>query len=117
MAGTGKRADQKKTLMTKLYGHEYFGKRGITSRGTKRDRRKRINLKDIELNIESFINKGVAKKTGKEIEIDLSGYKILDFSKDFKFSPKDKLIIKAKAASKSAMEKIKGAGGEVLLQK
>ena len=44
MAGTGKRADHKKTLITKLYGNKYFGKQGITSRGTERDTRKRINL-------------------------------------------------------------------------
>ena len=38
MAGTGKRADQKKTLILKLYGHDYFGKQGITSRGTAKKR-------------------------------------------------------------------------------
>ena len=27
MSGSGKRADHKKTLITKLYGHKYFGKR------------------------------------------------------------------------------------------
>ena len=52
MSGSGKRADQKKTLITKLYGNKYFGKQGITSKGTKRDIRKRINLQTIELNIE-----------------------------------------------------------------
>jgi len=30
MAGTGKRADHKKTLITKLYGNKYFGKQGVT---------------------------------------------------------------------------------------
>ena len=34
MSGSGKRGDQKKTLITKLYGHDYFGKKGITSIGT-----------------------------------------------------------------------------------
>ena len=38
MAGTGKRADQKKTLILKLYGHDYFGKQGITSKKTERDK-------------------------------------------------------------------------------
>lgn len=32
MSGTGKRADQKKTLVIKLYGNDYFGKQGITSK-------------------------------------------------------------------------------------
>src|SRR3989337_1740489 len=72
MAGTGKRADQKKTLITKLYGHGYFGKQGITSKGTKRDTRKRINLEQIEVNLGKY-----GKKTSKCFEIDLSSYKIL----------------------------------------
>ena len=113
MAGTGKRADQKKTLMTKLYGHGYFGKQGITSKGTKRDKRQRINLEKIELKIESFIKKGIAKKTTKGIEIDLQEYKILDSSKEY--IPKNKLIIKAKEASKSAIEKVRKEGGEIVL--
>jgi len=113
MAGTGKRADQKKTLINKLYGHGYFGKQGITSKGTERDKRPRINLEKIELNIESFIKKGVAKKTEKGIEINLQDYKILDSSKEY--SLKNKLIIKAKEASTSAVEKVKKAGGEILL--
>jgi large subunit ribosomal protein L15 len=113
MAGTGKRADQKKTLVTKLYGHGYFGKQGITSKGTKRDKRPRINLENIELNIESFIKKGIAKKIEKGIEIDLKKYKILDASLNYII--KNKLIIKAKEASASATEKVKKAGGEIIL--
>ena len=115
MAGTGKRADQKKTLVNKLYGHNYFGKQGVTSKKTRRDKRQRMNLGDIELNIESFLKKGIAKKTGKGIEIDLEGYKILDLGKEYHV--REKLIIKAKGASKSASEKIKKAGGELILPK
>ena len=72
MAGTGKRADQKKTLILKLYGHDYFGKQGITSKGTKRDKRDRINLRDIE----TKLNK-LGKKAGDKYEINLENYKIL----------------------------------------
>ena len=105
MSGTGKRADHKKTLMTKLYGNKYFGKQGITSRGTKRDTRKRINLKQIELNLEKY-----GKKKGNGFEINLSSYKILGEGE-----VKNKLIIKAKEASKSAIDKVKKAGGEIQL--
>ena len=115
MAGTGKRGDQKKTLVTKLYGHSYFGKQGVTSRGTKRDIRQRINLERIELSIETYIKKGIAKKTTKGIEISLPEYKILDSSQGYVL--KEKLIIKAKEASKSAIEKVKKAGGEITLSK
>lgn len=106
MSGSGKRADHKKTLITKLYGHKYFGKQGITSRGTKRDKRKRINLGTINLNIEKYIT----KKTDKGFEINLGKYKILGGGE-----VKHKLIIKAKEASKSAIEKVKSAGGEIIL--
>ncbi len=112
MSGSGKRSDHKKTLITKLYGHEYFGKQGVTSRKTKKDKRKRINIKDIESDLESYINRGLAKKTGKKFEINLEGYKILGEGE-----AKNKLIIKAKEASKSAAEKVKKAGGEIILLK
>ena len=115
MAGTGKRADQKKTLMTKLYGHNYFGKQGITSKKTKRDKEQRINLEKIDFDIESFMKKGIAKKTTKGIEVDLQKYKILDSSPEYML--KNKLIIKARKASKSAIEKVGKKGGEIILPK
>ncbi len=105
MSGSGKRADQKKTLVLNLYGNNYFGKQGITSRGTKRDTRKRINLRDIEINLEKY-----GKKTNKGFEIDLSSYKILGDGE-----VKNKLIIKAKEASKSAIEKVEKKGGQLFL--
>ena len=97
LAGSGKRADHKKTLITKKYGGTYFGKQGITSRKTQKDKRKRINIGEIE---EKF-------GTG---EIDLKDYKILG-----KGEVKNKLIIKAIGASKSAIGKVKKAGGEIIL--
>jgi len=106
MSGSGKRGDQKKTLITKLYGSKYFGKQGVTSRGTKKDTRKRINLQTIELNLEKY-----GKKSGDKFEIDLSDYKILGTGE-----VKNKLIIKAKQASKSAISKVKKMGGEILLK-
>lgn len=111
MAGSGKRADQKKTLVLKLYGNSYFGKQGITSKGTKRDTRKRINLQQINSNIDNYIKKGLAKKTNNGIEINLENYKILGDGEI-----KDKLMIKAKEASESAIAKVKKAGGEIMLE-
>ena len=112
MSGSGKRADHKKTLIHKLYGGNYFGKQGITSRGTEKDKRLRINLQKIDLDIESYVKKKLAKKTGDKFEINLSSYKILG-SKDYQI--KNKLIIKAKEASKSAIDQVKKAGGEIIL--
>ena len=81
MSGTGKRADQKKTLVLKLYGNSYFGKQGVTSRKTQRDKSDKINIQDIEMNLENYISKGIAKKTQKGFEIDLKSYKILGKAK------------------------------------
>ncbi|MEK6878739.1 MAG: uL15 family ribosomal protein [Nanoarchaeota archaeon] len=110
MAGTGKRADQKKTLILKLYGNKYFGKQGITSKGTKPDKEDRINLKSIN-NIEGFIKSGLAKKSGDKYELNLENYKILGDGDVDK-----KIIIKARAASESAKEKVKRAGGDIILE-
>ena len=99
MSGSGKRADHKKTLITKLYGNKYFGKQGITSKGTKRDKRNRINVGDIQ-------------KKYKPGKIDLSKYKVLG-----KGEVKDKFVITCLEASKSAIEKIKEKGGEIILPK
>jgi len=106
MSGTGKRADQKKTLVIKLYGNDYFGKQGITSKGTKRDKRKRINLMTIQSNLETF-----GKKVGDKWEINLKDYKILG-----KGEVKNKLVIKAKEASESVIESVKKAGGEIQIE-
>lgn len=98
MAGTGKRADQKKTLVIKLYGNKYFGKQGITSKKTAKKKRKFVNLENIE-------------KKFSAGEIDLSEYKVLGNGEISK-----KFVIKAKAASASAIEKIKKAGGEIIIK-
>lgn len=111
MSGTGKRADHKKTLVTKLYGNKYFGKQGVTSKGTKRDIRQRINLQQIEENLQSFIDSGLAKKTGNKVEINLKNYKILG-----KGQIKLALTIIALEASKTAIEKVKAAGGELKIK-
>ena len=106
LAGTGKRADHKKTLMTKLYGNNYFGKQGITSRKTKRDTRKRINIGEIQKNPEKY-----EKKEGNKIIVNLPQYKILGDGE-----VTGKLIISCLEASQSVIEKVKKAGGEIIIK-
>jgi large subunit ribosomal protein L15 len=106
MSGSGKRADHKKTLITKLYGHGYFGKKGITSIGTKRDKRQRVSLSTIVNNLDSL-----GKKTAKGWEINLGKAKVLNSDIEIK----EKLIITVNEASKGAMEKVKKAGGEIFV--
>ena len=98
MSGTGKRADHKKTLVTKEYGHGYFGKQGITSKGTKRDKRDRINVGEIE-------------KYAKNGKVELKSYKILGAGEI-----KSKLTVYAKEASATAIAKVKKAGGEIVIE-
>ena len=113
MAGTGKRADHKKTLVTKLYGHGYFGKQGITSRGTKKDKSNKINLGTIKSNFDNLIKKGIAKPIKDGYEIDLKDFIILG---EGDVKNLGKLIIKAKKASESALEKMKNIGGEIIIE-
>ncbi|MBU0957458.1 MAG: uL15 family ribosomal protein [Nanoarchaeota archaeon] len=99
MAGTGKRADQKKSLIINKYGTKYFGKTGITSKGTLRKKNNVMNLEEIQ-----------KKYPNEKNQINLEGYKILG-----KGTLTSKLTIKAKSASKSAIEKIQKAGGKLIL--
>lgn len=100
-AGTGKRGDHDKQRALESDTRKkkrYFGKQGLTSQGTKRDMRQRINLYDIEQNMIS--------KTGK---VDLAKYKILGSGEGFKGE------IVARAASVLAIEKMEKAGGKIVL--
>jgi len=96
MAGTGKRADQRKSWVIKNQ-FPYFGKQGTTSKSTKKRVNKVINLWQI------------AEKY-KAGEIKLLDCTILG---DGEIS--GKYIITAKGASKSAREKIEKAGGKVFV--
>lgn len=107
MAGTGKRADHKKSLIDKLYGGKYFGKQGITSKSTRRKKNNVMNLRDIENNYESIL-----KKYEKDGVILLKNYKILGKGKFTK-----KISIKARAFSSTAKEAIEKVGGKIILFK
>lgn len=109
MAGTGKRADQKKTYVIR-YHFPYFGKQGHTSRGTEKRKLKEINLYEIESNLHQYLSKGKAKKEGKEILLDLSDYKILGNGE-----LQQPLMITARAASASALKKVEKAGGKIIM--
>lgn len=96
MAGTGKRADQRKTWVIK-YQFPYFGKQGTTSKSTK----KRVN---------NVVNLDYISEKYKPGEINFNKYKILGEGEI-----KGKYIIKARAASESVREKVEKAGGKIIL--
>jgi len=103
MAGTSK---HKKTYVIRYLG-EYFGRRA--KKGEKKKGYKEINLGEIEENIQSFIKKGIAKKTEEGFEAELKDYKVLGDGK-----LKEKMVIKASAFTKSAKEKIEKSGGKAI---
>jgi len=104
MAGTGKRAGQKLTLIKK-YMPGYFGKKGFKS--IKQQKRKKLNVLNVgELEqIDKLLEKGIAKKSGEEIV--LKKYKILGGGELTK-----KLFIRASAFSSEAIKKIEKVGGK-----
>lgn len=97
MAGTGKRGDQKKTLILNM-STTYFGKSRTLRRGNVPKKLQVINLDDI------------SKNHADSKEIKLKGYKILGEG-ELTFKAK----IHASAASASAVEKIKKSGSELII--
>ncbi len=108
MAGTGKRGDQKKTLILNQ-DEKYFGKQ-IPLAGRRRDKTPSIDLRKVLDRLDVLIRKGIAKDNKGSYEIDLKEYKVLSTG-----NVDSKIIVKAKAASKSAIEKVKKAGGSIEL--
>lgn len=96
MAGTGKRADQKKPSILKEYGNSYFGKRGFNIPPKIKKIKKVINILELpdrdninltELGYDKLLGKGEVTK---------------------------KLKITVLYCSKKAKEKIEAKGGEVI---
>lgn len=96
MAGTGKRSDNKKILILKLYGNEYFGKHGFTLPPEVQRVVKAINIQDLP----------------RQSPLDLTtlGYdKLLS-----KGTPMMKYEITVAMCSAKAKEKIEKAGGKII---
>lgn len=113
MSGTGKRGDQKKTLVINLTGgNNYFGKDKTLRRGRIAPKLEVINLEEISKRIDSFIKQGKAKEVKGAFELNLKGYKILGDG-----NLNQKLIIKATSASESAITKVQKAGGSIEVER
>ncbi len=112
MAGSGKRADQKKPTILKLYGQSYFGKRGFKIPKKLKINIQPINIDYLEKNIGNLLTKNLIKKEGDSFIVnleDLGFNKLLGKGKVTK-----KFKIKVESFSKKAEEKIKKAGGEII---
>ena len=103
-AGTGKRGDQKNSLVVKLTGgNNYFGKDQTLRRGKVPVKLNIMNVGDIAAKASSL--------TGKDGIVNLEGYKILGEGEIT-----SALKIQASAASQSAVQKIKAAKGTIALK-
>ena len=110
MAGTGKKADQKKTKIWK--DTKYFGRHGFISKSNLKI--KAINLFYIETHLDLLIKNGVAKKEGDAYTInlkDLKCNKLLGSGNVTK-----KYNITADYASVKAVDKVREAKGTVTLK-
>ena len=97
MAGTGKRADQKKPTVINLYGPGYFGRHGFKRKNTR---------KIVPINIS-----GLEKFKTNKINLKKEGYnKLLGTGK-----VRDKYEITVEMASKKAINKIEATGGKIIL--
>ena len=108
LAGSGKKADQKKPRYWK--DTKYFGNFGFASKS--RIKINAISLKDLSVNLPEWTASGIAKNEAGAVSINLedAGYnKLLSNGK----CPKS-VSITVPYASKSAVEKVESAGGSVL---
>lgn len=111
MAGSGKRADQKKPTILNIYGKEYFGKRGFNRPACVMNYVKGINVGFICDHLESFVKKGLIKKEGDAYLVnieDLGCGKLLGSGK-----VDCKLYVTAPSFSRLAKEKIEAKKGKV----
>ena len=97
MAGTGKRAAQKKPSILTQYGNAYFGKHGFTRPQKTQKKEKTLNLQ------------ALSKFSSSNINLTELGYtKLLGSG-----SPNQAYTITVSSFSKKAKEKIEAAGGSI----
>lgn len=110
MAGTGKKADQKKTKIWK--DKKYFGRHGFDSKS--KIVIKGINLFYLEIHLNTLVKDGLVKKEGDSYAVnlkDLKCNKLLGSGVVTK-----KYIITTDYASKAAVEKVQAAGGNIIVK-
>jgi large subunit ribosomal protein L15 len=110
MAGTGKRADSKKTMIWKDV--KYFGRHGFASKNTIKI--KSLNLFYIETHLDLLIKNGVAKKEGDTYNINLKDLKCNKLLGSGTVT--NKYHITTDFASASAVAKVEEAKGKVVVR-
>ncbi|MBS3111702.1 uL15 family ribosomal protein [Candidatus Woesearchaeota archaeon] len=106
MAGSGKRADQKKPKILKEFGTSYFGKKGFKRPGSFTNNI--INVGDIK----KYVEKDLVLKEGDSFVFNATK---LGFDKVLgKGKVESKFKVISPSVSESAKKKIEAAGGEVI---
>ncbi len=111
MAGSGKRADQRKPSILKEYGNTYFGKKGFYKHN--KSVVKAVNVSYLEEHLPELLAKKLIKEENNSFIVNLKdlGYdKLLGSGRITK-----KFMIIAESASKKVVERVKKLGGEVIL--
>lgn len=95
------------------YAPDWYGKRGFKSPKQITREVRAINVGELSEKIESLVREGKASVLGEVYEVDLSelGYDKLLGEGDVRY----KMRVKVESATKRAIEKVKQAGGEVIL--
>jgi len=109
MAGTGKRGDQRKSMILKnTIEEKYFGKRQ-TRLWFGKPKFKELNLSRISEGLKGLVSKGLAKEHNGVYELNIKNYKVIG-----ELSAPVKLKIHAGAASEGAAASVKKHGGEIV---
>ena len=111
--GRGKTGRQKhKWTHTIKYQPDYFGKKGFKRPQT--HKLEKINVGELDEKIESFLSKGLAKKKGKRIILDLRDLGVEKLLGSGNVTRP--IFVTAKSWSKNAVKKIEKAEGKIILQ-
>lgn len=111
MAGSGKRADQKKPTILNLYGSAYYGRFGFKRPPEVVKKVNAINIHDLQEKLDFFIKEKLVAKEGDSFVVDLKklGFDKLLGKGDVRFRFK----ISAPSISGNAKAKIEEKGGAV----
>jgi len=110
LAGTGKKADQKKPSIWK--DAKYFGSHGFTSR---KKPLRALNLFYIEEHFDSLLKSGIIKKQADLFVVDLKDFKANKLLGSGEVTRKYKIV--TEHASESAISKVQEKGGSVETKK
>lgn len=111
LSGTGARGDQKKSMILRKFGKDYYGKHGFTS--IHKSSNKVLSITYLENNFDNLVEAGVIVKEGNEFIFDSTIFKYDKVLGNGSFSKK--LTVICDSISATAKEKIEAAGGKVVL--